>query len=160
MPLPQQFEQKETLKTPEVIKSPDVSKESKIESKPEKVKPVEDLSAKQSAAVPLPSEDASISVGDSVKEIEKILEDNLRDIYKQMPPEKQLAFTKQGEETAQKIGVLLSSAKVKFQKILGLIKKWLKLIPGINQFFLEQEAKIKADRIMFIHRQKHGREND
>jgi len=29
-----------------------------------------------------------------------------------------------------------------------LIKKWLLLIPGVNKYFLEQEAKIKADEIV------------
>ena len=33
-------------------------------------------------------------------------------------------------------------------KIIDVIKKWLSIIPGINKFFLEQEAKIKTDKIM------------
>ena len=53
-----------------------------------------------------------------------------------------------GEETASKIAQLLEAAKVKTRKIFDLIVKWLRIIPGINRFFLEQEAKIKADKIL------------
>jgi hypothetical protein len=53
-----------------------------------------------------------------------------------------------GEETVEKINSLLDKTKIKIGKIINLIKKWLKIIPGINQFFLEQEAKIKTDKII------------
>ena len=38
----------------------------------------------------------------------------------------------------------------KAKKIFQLILEWLKLLPGINRFFLEQEAKIKTDRIIHL----------
>jgi len=82
------------------------------------------------------------------KEIEKTLESGLEDIYMNMPEEKRLEFKKVGEETAGKINKLLEQTRVNAKKIVNLIKKWLLLIPGINKFFLEQEAKIKTDRIM------------
>ena len=80
--------------------------------------------------------------------IEKILEDDLGDIYKKMTPDKQREFKVRGEETARKINVMIDAGKVKVKKVIELIKKWLALIPGINKFFLEQEAKIKADEII------------
>ncbi|HZJ41757.1 MAG TPA: hypothetical protein VFD51_01950 [Patescibacteria group bacterium] len=55
-----------------------------------------------------------------------------------------------GEDTTAKINLLLNKTKIKVDKIISLIKKWLKIIPGINHFFLEQEAKIKADKIINI----------
>ncbi|MFH1822778.1 MAG: hypothetical protein ABH830_03700 [Patescibacteria group bacterium] len=84
------------------------------------------------------------------KQIEEILANDLEDIFLKMPADKQLQFKKTGEETAKKISELLDKVKVKIKQIINLIKKWLQLIPGINKFFLEKEAKIKADRIIRI----------
>lgn len=82
------------------------------------------------------------------KEIEKILEKDLGDIYVNLPPEKQRQFRIGGEATAGKISELLNHGKVKLKKIIDLIRGWLILIPGVNRFFLEQETKIKADEIL------------
>jgi len=82
------------------------------------------------------------------KEIENILAEDLTDIFLKMTPAQQEEFRIKGEETASKIRVLLTSAKVNVKKILVLIGDWLKIIPGINRFFLEQEAKIKTDKIL------------
>ncbi|MFH1523071.1 MAG: hypothetical protein ABIE43_04625 [Patescibacteria group bacterium] len=82
------------------------------------------------------------------KQIEKVLEDDLEEVFLKMPPDKQLEFSKKGEETAKEINTLLDKTKFRIKKIINLIKKWLSIIPGINKFFLEQEAKIKADEII------------
>ncbi|PJA45233.1 hypothetical protein CO174_04370 [Candidatus Uhrbacteria bacterium CG_4_9_14_3_um_filter_50_9] len=84
------------------------------------------------------------------KEIESILQEDLTDLYLAMPPEKQQAFKEKGEETTGKIRKIVSSAKVNTKKVFNLIKDWLKLIPGVNKFFLEQEAKIKTDKILLV----------
>ncbi len=84
------------------------------------------------------------------KEIEKALESGLEDIYLKMSPEKQKEFKAKGEETAKKINRLLHKAKVKIKDIIDLIKKWLAVIPGVNKFFIEKEAKIKTDEIVKI----------
>jgi hypothetical protein len=34
--------------------------------------------------------------------------------------------------------------------------QWLKLLPGVNRFFLEQEAKIKTDRIIHLKKTQEG----
>ncbi len=80
--------------------------------------------------------------------IDLILAEGLNEIYLKMKPEEQKAFKKKGEETVAKINLLLSKTKVKVSEIVNLIRRWLKLIPGVNKFFLEQEVKIKADKIM------------
>jgi len=80
--------------------------------------------------------------------IDKILADGLEDIFINLPPDKQQKFKTSGEETVKKINSLLEGAKVKAKKIVDLIRRWLATLPGINRFFLEQEAKIKTDRIM------------
>lgn len=83
-----------------------------------------------------------------LEKIENILEEDLEQIYFSMPPQKQAEFNKVGEETATKIEGLLGGVKVQVKKILVLIMNWLKIIPGINRFFLEQEAKIKTDELL------------
>ena len=82
------------------------------------------------------------------KSIEAILEKDLEQMYSQMPAEKQAEFKRKGEETARKINALFEKTKVKVRQIIELIKNWLLTIPGINKFFIEQEAKIKADEII------------
>jgi hypothetical protein len=37
---------------------------------------------------------------------------------------------------------------VQARKLLTLIRRWLVLIPGVNKFFLEKEAKIKVEKIV------------
>lgn len=82
------------------------------------------------------------------KQVEKILEEGLGDLYLSMPSYKQREFKDVGEKTAEQITIILDSAKFKIKKIILLIMKWLSLIPGVSKYFLEQEAKIKADEII------------
>ncbi|NCN21974.1 hypothetical protein GW758_01070 [Candidatus Falkowbacteria bacterium] len=82
------------------------------------------------------------------EEIDKILADGLGDIFLKMTPVKQKEFKIKGEETVKKISLLLNETLVSVNKIVELIKKWLKLIPGVNKFFLEQETKLKVDKII------------
>ncbi len=82
------------------------------------------------------------------KDIEKTLSLGLEEIYFSMSPEKRAEFKKMGEDTAFRINKLLEKTKVNLGKVVNLIKKWLALIPGVNKFFLEQEAKIRADEIV------------
>lgn len=79
--------------------------------------------------------------------IEAILESDLEDLYFKMDAKRQEKFKKKGEATASQIVKLVATGKATFKKIFELIKKWLRLIPGVNKFFIEQEAKIKADKI-------------
>lgn len=81
-------------------------------------------------------------------EIDNILADGLNEVFIKMNAKQQAEFKKTGEETVIKINKLLMETKVKVNKIVDLIRKWLKLIPGVNKFFLEQEVKIKADKII------------
>ena len=81
-------------------------------------------------------------------EIDTILAEGLNEVFIKMNAAQQAEFKKTGEETVVKINKLLMETKVKVNKIVELIRKWLKLIPGVNKFFLEQEVKIKADKII------------
>jgi hypothetical protein len=84
-------------------------------------------------------------------DIERILEEDLSEIYFKLPEAEKVKFRVTGEKTAREINSLLSSATVKLKKIIEVITGWLKLIPGVSKFFLEQEAKIKADRLLKLH---------
>ncbi|MFA5754241.1 MAG: hypothetical protein WC905_02735 [Patescibacteria group bacterium] len=109
-------------------------------------KPLEKSGEGQMTAAPSPAgylQQRAIAIDD-------ILAEGLNDVFLKMPPAAQAEFKKKGEETVVKINGLLSQARVKVNKIIDLIRRWLKLIPGVNRFFLEQEAKIKADKIFKI----------
>ncbi|MDD3284428.1 MAG: hypothetical protein PHZ07_02435 [Patescibacteria group bacterium] len=91
-----------------------------------------------------------IKVYDEVlsKKIENILEEGLSEFYMNMPEDKKLEFKEKGEETANKISILLKDVKVKVKKIIGLIIDWLNVVPKVNKFFVKQTAKIKTDKIL------------
>lgn len=96
-----------------------------------------------------PNPQASPSYKDAkLIEIENVLEQDLAQIYFDLPPESKQIFKSEGELTARKINALLLETKVAAQKIVTLIVNWLALLPGVNKFFIEQEAKIKADKIL------------
>lgn len=121
--------------------------EAPIERKVEAVRPV----AEKAVEGGLSAQSSTTSIQKRREEaIDKILSEGLNDIFLSMSPAKQKEFQVKGEETVKKINVLLGEAKVKVNKIIDLIKKWLKIIPGVNKFFLEQETKLKVDKIMNI----------
>jgi hypothetical protein len=82
------------------------------------------------------------------QEVEHVLAEGLEETYEQLDPATQARFKIAGEETATKISVLLADVKDQTRKILELIVAWLRIIPGVNHYFLEQEAKIKADKLL------------
>lgn len=87
-----------------------------------------------------------------LRAIEKVLSQGLEQIYSGLDKAAQKTVKRVGEETARQIEILLESGKSAAKKILRLIRAWLAKIPGVNKFFLEQESKIKTDRIMAMAR--------
>lgn len=85
-------------------------------------------------------------------EIERIMSENLEDIYAALPVEVQTAVKYEGEVAAAKIESLIETGKEISKKVLSILRSWLAKIPGVNKFFLEQESKRKTDRIMAIAR--------
>lgn len=83
--------------------------------------------------------------------VEKIMEEGLADAYRELTPVQKQEFKLKGEQTAYAIRKLLGSARIRVRHIFTLLIEWLKLLPGVNRFFLEQEAKIKADKILTLH---------
>jgi hypothetical protein len=85
---------------------------------------------------------------EAIIEVEKILEDGIGPFYASLPPEARPLFKQKGEEAAVEISEMVRTLHFKIKRVLELIYTWLKTIPGVNKFFLEQEAKIKTDRIV------------
>lgn len=151
-------EQKARPETPLEVTAPSeefdlkLEKESAPEKKPVEQKPAPEQPSPQKPrpvikprpAVPMPVKDVVM-----VK-IEKIMEEGLNDSYQRLSPVAKQEFKLKGEQTASQIRELLKSAHVKVKKILRLILDWLRILPGINHFFLEQEAKIKTDKIIAL----------
>lgn len=82
------------------------------------------------------------------RRIESVMEDGLGEVYKNMPPEAKKKFREEGEKAAAEIETLLYKVKVHSKKIFKLVFAWLRIIPGVNKYFLEQEAKLKTDEII------------
>lgn len=96
---------------------------------------------------------------DLTLQIESIMSFGLDDAFKALTPVQQQEFKIKGEATAREIRRMLTHTRVKIKKIFALIVEWLKLLPGINKFYLEQEAKIKTDKLMSLHEQQKHMEN-
>lgn len=73
--------------------------------------------------------------------VESILEENLADLYVKMDKATQERFKQAGEETALNIAKLLAQAKYHVKKIFDLIVAWLRIIPGLNQFFWNRKLR-------------------
>jgi hypothetical protein len=87
------------------------------------------------------------------KQVEDIMVDGLEETYKKLDPATQAKFKSEGEQTAAAIVVMMQTTKIQVKKILQLLVAWLRIIPGVNKFFLEQEAKIKADKLLALRNQ-------
>lgn len=121
----------------------------RVAEKPQE-KVSETIVTPQATVVPEPNATPVPVEVERAAEIERILESDLSDVYFNLPENKREEFRVRGEQTAQEINTMLSSAKASAHKIIKLIKSWLLLIPGVNKFFLEQEAKLKTDQILKI----------
>lgn len=81
-------------------------------------------------------------------EIESVLSEHINAMISHMDVEAKTAFKLQANETASTIEKRVNTAKATAKKVIRLITTWLRLIPGVNEFYIEQEAKIKADKIL------------
>lgn len=101
-------------------------------------------------AVPIVSAGQTVKLpkDETVIEVEKVLESGIGPFYASLPPDAKPLFLKKGEEAATEIAEMVRSLNVQVKRVLELIYAWLRTIPGVNKFFLEQEAKIKTDRIV------------
>lgn len=136
---------------PEVLATPEIGREAAPAESGQSAGAEKTIADKITPSVPAaytPVMDESYA---RYKQIEKVLEEDLGEIYNNLTPQEQKAFKIKGEEVTRSIFQLVyHQTKVKVKKIVKLIRMWLKTVPGINKFFLEQEAKIKADKIIAL----------
>lgn len=85
-----------------------------------------------------------------VKNIEGAMANGLEEAYSAMDPATQQRFKQTGEATAIPIEKLLQQSKIQVKKIVELLLRWLRIIPKVNPYYLEQQAKIKADAIVAL----------
>ena len=119
----------------------------KIEQPPAVERPIQswpmlDSQTQPSAPRPLVAEKQQI------KEIKSILSEDISKIFFNLSETQKQKIRFEGEIVAKQISGLLNQLKVQVKKIADLIRCWLILIPGINKFFLEQEVKIKTDKLL------------
>lgn len=95
-----------------------------------------------------------------LEDIEDVLAEGLSEYYESLTPGQRKAFKAEGERAASAIETLLKKAHVKVIEIVRIIKRWLSLIPGINQFFIEQESKIKADKLILLSEKQKEKEEE
>ena len=120
--------------------------EQPVAAKPEQVtKQVAEVKAVPSTPLPTPVVSSQSKVE---KDIEGILAKGLDKVFLSMDAGTQQEFKKKGEETSQAIVILLQKAKLRVKKIINLIISWLKIIPQVNKYYIEQEAKIKTEEIL------------
>lgn len=155
------IEQKTRPETPPEVVAPTeeldlkLEKETGAEQEPIEQKQVpEQLGPQPARPIPKPRPTMPLPAKDEVMiKIEKIMEEDLNDSYQRLSPVAKQEFKLKGEQTASQIRELLKSVRVNVKKILRLILDWLRILPGINHFFLEQEAKIKTDKIIALKKQ-------
>lgn len=83
-------------------------------------------------------------------DVENILAEGMDSVFLSLDAGTQKIFKTKGEEISSKITHLLLQTKVKIKEITNLILEWLRIIPQVNRHYLEQEAKIKTEKILKI----------
>lgn len=148
--------QGETAPTPERpvevrVEQPAEKREAQPEVTPVKEQPEVAVVHETPTSQPVPVQALPVQAADQqLVQVEKILAEGLEEIYKTLPPAEQQRFRIEGEKAAQEVASLMGQVKVRVQQIITIIRKWLSVLPGVNKYFIEQEAKIKAQRILLL----------
>lgn len=91
-----------------------------------------------------------------LEHIEGLLSENLEELYLALPAETKIKFKTEGEKISQEIIRIMYNAKLheedRFQKVHDTIREWLFILSqslqNLNEFFIENEAKIKTEKII------------
>ncbi|MDD4607067.1 MAG: hypothetical protein PHS07_01835 [Patescibacteria group bacterium] len=145
--------QEEKNKTPEIPKDKESREEVEIPKEtPQLEKEIigqeQDLPGYSAPQIQTPKVSDLPPKSETLIKIEKILSEDLEDIYASLDKPTQEKFKQAGEETAYKIEKILGSVKIKIKEIIKLILEWLKILPGVNKFFIKKQAKIKTEKIL------------
>ncbi|MDD5342190.1 MAG: hypothetical protein PHI73_02545 [Patescibacteria group bacterium] len=144
-------------RTVEIEKAPEGIEGQREREKPDIEERGETETKEQPGTAPPPKTvqtSAAPAKSETLQAVENIMAEDLIEVFKSLDAESRERFKKEGERTATKIELLLQATKVNIKKVLDLIKKWLRFIPHVNRFFLEQEAKIKTDKIISLKRKE------
>lgn len=141
---PQEFEKRKQENEPQAM--PVQKEERFLDETIEGLKKTFGMSKNKRGKIPQVRDEIAVKV-------EHIMEEGLADAFMELSTVERQEFKIKGEQTALQIRELLKTAKVKVKKIFQLIFAWLSILPGINRFFLEQEAKIKTDKIVSLKEQ-------
>ncbi|PIR93647.1 hypothetical protein COT97_05600 [Candidatus Falkowbacteria bacterium CG10_big_fil_rev_8_21_14_0_10_39_11] len=134
--------------SPEVLEQEKVAIEKEQEKVRKEMEALKEESGTVSSSSAAATDDAQKSKNPVVVEIEGVMEDGLDEYFFKLTPDERKEFKRVGEETAITVMGLLTQAKVHVVKILAAITNWLKMLPGVNKYFLEQESKIKTDTLL------------
>lgn len=147
IPLNENPEKEAFIDDKEKIKKPE-QQENVSESKQEQGEKINEVAQDDKLQDDLQNKDENNSQQERMRKIDEILSEDMSDIFLSLPKDKQREFKEEGEKTVLKINQLMEKAKIKVSKIVNLIKNWLGIIPNANKYYLEQEAKIKTDKIL------------
>ncbi|MDO8571326.1 MAG: hypothetical protein Q7R79_01475 [bacterium] len=141
----------ELPKIPEVPPTPS-EREAPVREVPELLESEKEPPLTPSITVPAPIAPQPVFAEKSHmrREIETVLEEDIDFLYKALSQKQRQQFRIEGERTAAKIEILMKQAVIKLVEIIKLIRSWLTLLPGVDRFFIEQEAKIKAERMLLL----------
>jgi hypothetical protein len=119
-----------------------------------------DVAAGKEEILPIPTSEAvSRMEKDQVTvEVEKILEEGLAEHWKTMPEALKPMFKQKGEQVAKAISQMIKQSitndlemkgakELDVADVMELVLEWLRMLPRTNKYWLEQEAKIKTDRL-------------
>lgn len=82
--------------------------------------------------------------------VERVMEEGLGQTYSKLSEKDKIRFKQEGERVVREVSGMIRSLKVQADRVLKLIRKWLSIIPGVNKWFMAQEAKIKTDRLVAL----------
>ncbi len=119
-----------------------------VERHPE-VQPVDVVPAMPNIPVNLQTSNSSPDL--VIKQIEEVMSEGMSEAYQKMDPATQARFKQVGELTAVTISLMFYKTKVQVKKVVQALLVWLRIIPNVNPYFLEQEAKIKADALIALY---------
>lgn len=152
-------------KPPELPRSPETAKES--EPNREAPRPSAEVRAPEPAQAPAPTPVAApapaaapapVAKDETRMKVERVLEENLWDLYFAMPKEARMKFRAEGERAAEQVRTMIDQKKTRPNAFHSVIIRWLRTIPRVNQWFLLQEGKIKTDNVMAIVKERRAAE--
>lgn len=100
------------------------------------------------ATQPKPKPVVEIQKDATLKAIEEVLSQDQADIVAELGEIERQAYILKGEELAVTLRSELSKPEVDLEQVDAAIKSWLMLIPGQNEFHVEQHAINKREQLI------------